>query len=619
MAEYRILDYKTFKIDEDQQQIALANFTAQIVKETRTIDGIKTETVLTIHGQQPGERKNPNIEPKPIQLPEVVIDASEFQSFAWVMRIWGTRCVIYPGGSVKEDLRTAIQLDSKPEVREIFGTMGWQKNAKGNKMYLHAGGAIKADGNDSRVKVALPPELARFNLADIEDGTMLEEAFASSLRMIDLGPKEVMWPLWATIYAPVLGPVDFAVHLTGRSGTYKSEITSLMQAHFGGTIDARHLPASWSSTANALEAQAHFAANAIMVIDDFVPVGTSYQVKSYQTNADRLIRGQGNQAGRARLSDAASFKSAYYPRGLIVSTGEDTPEGHSVRARMLILELSPGDIDIKVLTEAQKKRGQLTVAMAGFIADAVDTVAPEIEPTGNRVTTDIRNRIDEIRDVLITIGHSRTPTMLARLIATVETVLQWAVAAELITEQRRESLVDEATQSIMAAGLKQASYLESADPVAILLNAIRQSLMSQHSHVRSMSGGVPTSPERLGWTAVNMSGEQTKYKAGGVTIGWIDWDEDTMYLEADLAYAAAKREAGQELTITKGTAWKRLKDSGALIRTDAGRQRNTVRVTADGHTRNVLAMRASDFFETKEVAEDGDEQHDEDDDGIGHE
>jgi len=73
------------------------------------------------------------------------------------------------------------------------------------------------------------------------------------------------------------------------------------------------------------------------------------------------------------------------------------------------------------------------------------------------------------------------------------------------------------------------------------------------------------------------------------------------------------------LTITKGTAWKRLKDSGALIRTDAGRQRNTVRVTADGHTRNVLAMRASDFFETKEVAEAGDEQHDEDDDGIGHE
>lgn len=615
MSEYRIQDYKTYKIDEDQQAIPLANFTAQIVRETRTIDGIKTETMLTIHGWQAGEKVNPNIEPKPIVLPEVVIDASEYAQFAWVMRIWGTRCVIYPGGSVKADLGTAIQLDSKPEVREIFGTMGWQKNQKGKKMYLHAGGGIKADGNDSNVKVSLPPELARFNLSDKEEGTFALEAFAATIQLLEIAPKQIMWPLWAATYAPILGPCDFAVHLTGRSGTYKSEITSLMQAHYGGTIDARHLPASWSSTANALEAQAHFAANAIMVVDDFVPVGTSYQVKSYQTNADRLIRGQGNQAGRARLSDAASFKSAYYPRGLIMSTGEDTPEGHSVRARMLILELSPGDVNVAQLTQCQKMRGQLPIVMAEFIQDACETVAPDIDANGVRMNPDVLGRIGEIRDALISIGHSRTPTMLARLLATVEVVMEWACEKGFMDEAQRDAMVEDGRDAIMTAGMQQASYLESADPVAILLNGIRQSLMSQKSHVRSMSGGVPTSPEQLGWIAVNMSGEQTKYKAGGVTIGWIDWDEDTINFEADLAYAAAKKEAGQELTITKGTAWKRLKDGGHLVRTDAGRQRNTVRITADGHTRNVLVMRASDFFETKELTDDGDEQVSEDGDG----
>ena len=44
----------------------------------------------------------------------------------------------------------------------------------------------------------------------------------------------------------------------------------------------------------------------------------------------------GNQAGRARLTDTSNLQQTFYPRGVIFSTGEDTPEGHSVRARMMI-------------------------------------------------------------------------------------------------------------------------------------------------------------------------------------------------------------------------------------------------------------------------------------------
>jgi hypothetical protein len=612
MTAYKIQDYKTYKVDDDDQLVPLANFTAEIVKETRTIDGLSSSTTLTIKGQQKSKKPPENgVEEKPVTLPEVTIDAGEFTTFQWVLRAWGSRCVIYPGGSAKDDLRTAIQLTSHPAVSEIFGTMGWQEDAKGEKMFLHSGGAIKSDGNDPKVTVVLPPELKRFNLNDGEPGCDDVEAFLTSLECIKLGPPEIMWPLWASTYATILGPCDFAVHLTGRSGTYKSEVTSLFQAHYGGSIDARHLPASWSSTANALEAQAYFAANAVMVLDDFVPTGTSYQQKSYQTTADRLIRGQGNQAGRARLSDAASFKSAYYPRGLIMSTGEDTPEGHSIRARMLILELSPGDIDVATLTKLQAKRKQMTVAMTAFVKDACDTVSPEISKNGQLMTPELQQRVNEVRDILIQIGHSRTPPMLARLIATVETVLQWAAERGLIDDKKAGELNEQANEAIVTAGQKQASYLESADPVAILLNAIRTALSSQKGHIRSMSGGVPTRAEQLGWTTINATGEMTKYKAGGSTIGWIDRDDDTIYLEADLAFSAAKKEAGNELSITKPTAWKRLKDAGMLKRTDASRSRNTIRVTADGHTRNVIALAIGDLFDSKEEIDGDAEHHDE--------
>ena len=58
------------------------------------------------------------------------------------------------------------------------------------------------------------------------------------------------------------------------------------------------------------------------------------------------------------------------PRGLIVSTGEDTPRGQSLRARLFVLELGPGDLDFELLSQAQADAaaGLYAQAMAGFLA-----------------------------------------------------------------------------------------------------------------------------------------------------------------------------------------------------------------------------------------------------------
>jgi hypothetical protein len=46
------------------------------------------------------------------------------------------------------------------------------------------------------------------------------------------------------------------------TGRFKSEAAALAQQHFGAGLDARHLPANWSSTGNALEALAFTAKDA---------------------------------------------------------------------------------------------------------------------------------------------------------------------------------------------------------------------------------------------------------------------------------------------------------------------------------------------------------------------
>src|SRR5262249_49296200 len=173
-----------------------------------------------------------------------------------------------------------------------------------------------------------------------------------------------------------LGETDFAVHLAGETGAFKSEVAALHQQHFGAAMDRLHLPGTWSSTGNALEALAFFGKDALVVIDDFAPQGNSSDVARYHAAADRVFRAAGNHAGRSRLDSTAKLREPKPPRALILSTGEDIPRGQSIRARLLILELSKKSIESAALTEWKSiENAALTEcqnnAQAGLFAEAM--------------------------------------------------------------------------------------------------------------------------------------------------------------------------------------------------------------------------------------------------------
>lgn len=586
MPSYEEHGHATYKINDEGERIQVSNFTARIIRETRIVDGASSETTLTLVGHI--ANKDPDAEP--LALPEIDVPANQFPGMSWVMQAWGVRAIIFPGSALKEDLRTAIQIKSRPSVRTIFRSIGWTE-INGKKAYLHAGGAITEEGNDPTVTIRLPAELGNY---DVENASDPKAAFIASLELTDLAPKHVAWPMWAATYAPLFGAVDFATHLTGRSGTFKSELISLFQSHYGPKMDARHLPGSWSSTANALECQAYFAANAPFVVDDFVPVGTSWQVRAYQTSADKIIRSQGNQSGRARLSDTASLQTAYYPRGIIMSTGEDTPEGHSVRARMLIMELSPGDIKPDMLSLCQKNRGKFSAAIKAVIINLC------------KKPHDLTPEAERIRNENIEIGHTRTPPMLGRLIAAAEYVIKFAEHKKWIDAKMSNNLRNEMHESILIAGRSQRTYLETADPVEIFMSALRQVMGANQAHLRTVNGGIPRKPTILGWTEENVHNEVPNFKSHGPCIGWIDWNTNDMFVDVNTGYNVVRKIAGQELAMTKQTLFKRMKDAGVLTRTDEGRQRNSVRITAEGHPRQVLCFGASEVLETNETP--GDEE-----------
>jgi hypothetical protein len=108
---------------------------------------------------------------------------------------------------------------------------------------------------------------------------------------LNLGPDTITTPVLGAVYRAPLGepsPIDFALHLAGPTGAFKTELAALAQAHFGAAFSGRRLPASWADTANMLEKKAFLAKDAVLVVDDFAPTGTTADVQRLHREADRL-------------------------------------------------------------------------------------------------------------------------------------------------------------------------------------------------------------------------------------------------------------------------------------------------------------------------------------------
>src|SRR5690606_40074516 len=90
--------------------------------------------------------------------PQVTVPAERFNSMGWVTESWGNRAVVYAGQGAKDHMRAAIQLLSGDVPRRtVFEHLGWRKIDR-RWLYLHAGGAIGAEG--AMDTIAVEPEEA---------------------------------------------------------------------------------------------------------------------------------------------------------------------------------------------------------------------------------------------------------------------------------------------------------------------------------------------------------------------------------------------------------------------------------------------------------------------------
>jgi hypothetical protein len=558
------------------QRVPLANFSATIVGERVVDDGAnEPRTEFEIAGRLAGPPGQAGPRPR---LRTLTVPAARFQGMAWVAEGWGSQAIVYAGAAVKDHLRVAIQATSAPTRRTTFAHCGWRRldGADGGAwVYLHAGGGVGADGAlpAGSVDVALGGNLRRLHLPDppAPDTPELAEAVRMSLDLLELGPDEVMAPLLGAAYrAPLaeLEPPDLSVMVVGQTGRFKTELTTLAQQHFGPTFGRKALPAQWSATANYVEKVAFEAKDAVVVVDDFAPSGSSLNVLKMHEAAARVFRGIGNHGSRGRMAADGGLPPDYPPRGLLVTFGEDVPAGSSsVAARVFTVEVGAGAVAPAALTIAQT-RGR-DGAYARATAAYLQWLAP---------------RLDDERDVLAETFaalrarasasdlHRRTPEAVANLALGWDRFLAFAEQRGALTGDERAALWTRVWRALGTAARAQQAHVEEQNPVRRFLEALEAAVTGGYAHVAGPDGEAPAppaDPRVWGWRRREAgTGEYARvaWEPLGKRVGWVAGGD--LYLHPLSSYATAEdqaRRSGETLAVQPVTLRKRLDDDRLLL------------------------------------------------------
>ncbi len=578
----------------DPVPVRLTNFQARIVRDVVEDDGLETRHLFEVEANLPGR-------PRARQS----VPAGQFSSLNWVLELLGAEAILETGNAIKDRARVAIQYLSQGsiELGHVYTHTGWHRLASGEHVYLHAGGAIARRGVVEGVEVAPPPALARYRLPAPPTGEAEREAVRASLALADpeVLPDRLSIPVLAAVYRAPLGPVDTSLVLIGESGLGKSELAALAQQHYGAELDRMKLPANFQSTANFNLGIAFAAKDALLVVDEFKPAGNRIDRQRAHAEANRLLTAQGNQSGRGRADPGGSPRAIRDPRGLLLVTGEEVPEGYSARARALILEVARGDVDGLGLRpgeagyregcpgltrfQATARSGAYALALAGYLRWLADSV--------ERLQEHVREQVAELRNA-VRANHPRTGNNVAQLMVGISCLLEYARSIEALSQEQAEAWRERAWAALLEAAQRQEGHHRQARPEQRFLELLASALGSGRAHVADRDGAVPDNAEAWGWrTRLVGTGDylDSRWEPQGARVGWLD--QDGLYLDRAAAFrAAVEMDAENGIGVSAETLAKRLHQAGFLASISSERDgRLTVQRRLEGTKRRVLHLR----------------------------
>ena len=623
--------FKVLKGKQGEGRRALANFNAKIVAELIDVEEPEQPREFEIEVKLKG------------QVHLVIIGAAEFERMNWIIPMIGAEARIEVGIRVKDEVRAAIQYVSGAIRKvETYRRLGWLRRNDGTWIYLHAGGCVSADSAtaavsenrseassepekssvpetaeppiprnhqpETEIRVRnLPASLDRYRLVRAKDREELIRSVQISLDFLELAPDRITFPLYAYLWRVLLDIVRFSLFLVGPTGLGKTEMSALIIQHLGPEMDSSHLPESFASTANALAATAHYCRNAPLIVDDFVPKGSSGNIQRAHEQVDQLLRGLGNQAGRNRCARDGSTPGGKEPGGGFICSGEDTPQGQSLGARYSLVEFSAGD----VFDEAEPAKGERLseyqeLAREGWLAKATTGFLESIAQQYEEERASLRSQKVSLRDNIFR-GHSAHPRVVeiaADLLAGIDAFPHFSRGIDAIDQMKSDNLWERAHHALFAALEGQEENRVDQDPAERFLGLLASALATGKAHLiwdpEDQAGSLDSAKLR-GYHKITKKvplrpadgqpdpqddgpefEEKEFYEPQGQQIGW--WRCHNIYLDPQASMEVAQlraRDAGQPpLPFAKKGMGKRLAQAGKLESSSSRRSRANAGCTA---------------------------------------
>ena len=265
-----------------------------------------------------------------------------------------------------------------PPREVIYSHTGWRDGK-----YLMPNGYIDKDGfhKEGELRVELPTNpayLRNYYLMPPVSEEIQKEALQSIREdLLKVFPYHITLPLLAHVFlAPLIGLLDqswpYAMWIKGTTGHFKSTYTNMMMSFFGHFTGTTGSTESWQTTGNAIEKGGYYVKDCLYTIDDYKKVSVTDKMVT------TVMQNYGDRHGRGRLRADTSHQQTWYIRGLMISTGEDSPTGEaSVVARTLMLPITAkGDSDR--LTSARRFQKVYPSIMSSYIQYLIN-LYPDID------------------------------------------------------------------------------------------------------------------------------------------------------------------------------------------------------------------------------------------------
>lgn len=555
--------FKKLNKDEEPEYFKISNFVAKIKKKIDINNGkeINTDLLIDIQGAKNGTQNKS----------EINIPAKKFSDLRWVTESFADWAIMEAGNSIKDYVRHSIQYLSKNIEHEIvYAHTGWSKDKNG-WFYIMSDGAIGKD--NIKVRLSFSGK-SIYSLPLIIENE--EKAIKASLSFMDIGKDEIIIPLWIYTYLSVLTTIlspmpNFLLYLYGKTGSYKTTISTLALSHFGkyNQFLQGHGSCSFEDTINSIEKRSFDLKDTLMLIDDYCPTRNQQMSKQMYQTLHRIVRNYSNRTARKRLNPDASEKGSYEPRGCVIITGEDSTEIESTMARLLEIDIREGDINLEKLSELQENADLLSHAMSSFINWLI--------PRVNRAQKEFYKEFNIVRKKLYESSvfklHQKHIEHAAFIIVMSKILNAWLLDKKIYNQEEGMAFIERVESVFESRQQKEHEDIKELSEITQFYNAFETLITQGKIYLYNTTNGECTSKivDRGELKEISLSITTTKTpeeadpRIRGDFVGWYD-NEYYYFIPSAIMTSVYKyyKESNKIFPVTERTLRKRLKERELL-------------------------------------------------------